>query len=123
MSETVAFWEQVSRQAHQDRGREKRVPLAFPISVCGMDEANHFFSEHTTTDDISEQGCRFRLRIRVNEGDALAIRLLGRGDPRRNSRPLLFEVRWVLPEGDGWLVGTYCLQPRNLWNMTFPEVQ
>ena len=124
MSETVAFWQEVSQQAHLDRRREKRVPLAFPINVCGMDETGHFFSEHTTTDDISEQGCRLRLRKQPHEGDALAIRLMGRDElPHPGNRALLFEVRWVLPDGDGWLVGTYCLQPRNLWNMTFPGIQ
>jgi hypothetical protein len=89
-----------------------------------MDPSGHFFSENTTTHDISEQGCRFRLHTRPQEGDALAVRLMSRDElPHPSNRALLFEVRWVLPDGDGWLVGTFCLQPHNLWNMTFPEIQ
>jgi hypothetical protein len=120
MSETVAYWQEISHETHQDRRKAKRVPLAFPINVCGMDPNGHFFSEDTATHDISEQGCRFHVQRRPQEGDALAIRLMSRdGLPHPENRALLFEVRWVLPDGDGWLVGTFCLQPRNLWNMTF----
>ena len=124
MSETLAFWQETSQEVHRDRRQERRVPLVFPINVSGLDDTGHFFSENSTTHNISEQGCRFRLRRRPQEGDGLAIRLMSRDQfPHPSSRPLLFEVRWILPEGDGWLVGTYCLQPRNLWNMTFPEIQ
>lgn len=124
MSETVAFWQEASQEVHRDRRKETRVPLVFPINVSGIDETSHFFSENTTTHNISEQGCRFHVRTRPQKGDALAIRLLSRNQPgQADTRALLFEVRWVRPEGDGWLVGTYCLQPRNLWNMTFPGIQ
>lgn len=59
MSETVAFWQETSQEVHRDRRRERRVPLVFPINVSGLDETGHFFSEDSTTRNISEPAAAF----------------------------------------------------------------
>ena len=115
----TSFWQEVSNEAHADRRRQKRIAIAFPISISGIDESGHFFSEATSTWDISERGCRFRIRRRVEVGEVVAIRVAGR-KRHESDRALLFEVRWVQAEENGWLAGAECLQSSNLWKMAFP---
>jgi hypothetical protein len=115
------FWLEVSGEANRDRRRDQRVVLVFPLNICGIDAAGHFFSEDTVTNNISEQGCRFQLSRKVEPGDVVAVRISSRNPAERSDdRPTLFEVRWARRDGDGWLLGTVCLQASKLWKMNFP---
>lgn len=118
---STSFWQEASAEANRDRRGEERLALVFPLHVCGIDHAGHFFSEDTITTNISERGCRIHLSRRVEPGDVVAVRFSGRNPAERSDdRPTLFEVRWAKRDGDGWLLGTVCLQARKLWKMNFP---
>ncbi len=114
-------WEELSVEANRDTRREKRVLLVFPIEVCGFNLLGEFFAERTSTDDISESGCQFRLHAELQSGSIVAIRLTTRkGIPFPAHKPRLFQVAWVSREGDSWATGARKLQPGNIWPMAFP---
>ncbi|GEM_PF-1011647 len=119
--ESLTEWEALSREANQDRRKGKRVTLAFPIEISGFDRRGRLFRDSTTTCDISELGCRFRVKTQLERGDVVAIKLIRRTNGQAPERkPLLFQIAWVAREADGWVAGALMLQPDNFWNMTFP---
>ena len=118
---SITDWELWSQEAMTERRKCKRVPLAFPIEVCGFDRTGHLFSERTATYNISDSGCRFPIQTQLERGDVVAIRLLSRqSEPSAQSKALLFQVVWAAREADGWMVGTLQLQPDNIWHVAFP---
>ena len=120
--ESLTDWELLSREVQRDRRKGKRVPLAFPIEVSGFDPTARLFTERTKTTDISEMGCRFRMKAEVSRGDVVAIKLLGRrDDDEPASKPLLFQVAWVRRDPEGWIVGALKLQPEKIWRVVFPQ--
>ncbi len=121
---TLTNWQELSAEVSRDRRKGRRLALVFPIVVSGLDSSGHFFTERTKTMDISETGCRFYLKARLKPGDVLAIRLIRPQDSRPNQeKQFLFEIAWVAPEGDAWVVGAAKLQPENIWHMVFPHSQ
>lgn len=119
--EAQTDWDKLSREVQQDRRRGKRVPLTFSIEVSGFDPTARLFSERTKTSDISEVGCRFRVKTPLSRGDVVAIKLLSRGNEQSPAgKPLLFQIVWVRHDPDGWTVGALKLQPENIWHVTFP---
>ncbi len=121
---TLINWQELSAEVSRDRRKGKRLALVFPIVVSGLDSSWRFFTERTKTVDISETGCRFYLKARPKPGDVVAIRLVSPQDIRPNlEKQFLFEIAWVAPEGDAWVVGASKLQPENIWHMVFPPSQ
>ena len=119
--ESLTDWELLSREVMQDRRKGKRVCLTFPIEVSGFDRSGRLFSERTVTQDISEAGCRFRMKTKAERGDVVAIKLLSRRDgPGPLARPLLFQIMWIKREEEAWIAGALKLQPEDLWHMSFP---
>jgi len=122
--QTALDWEVLSAEAGRDRRKEKRIPLAFPIEVCGFDASGHFFSERTQTTDISEEGCRFCAKAQPEPGEVVAVRLVSRESGTMVPKnPLLFQIAWVAHAENGWVVGAFKLQPENVWNVAFPSAQ
>ncbi len=120
-TEKLTDWDALSQEALRDRRRGKRVPLAFPIEVSGVDPGGRVFCERTATTDVSEEGCRFYLTAQLKRGDVVAIKLLGPGDEKsRASKPLLFQIVWTAREGDRWAAGALKLQPESIWGVGFP---
>ncbi len=119
--ENLTEWAELTKLVMEDRRKGKRVPLAFPIEVSGFDRNGRHFSETTKTFDISEAGCRFHIKERLEPGDVVAIKLITRGNGLAPaSKALLFQIAWVKPETDGWAAGALKLQPENIWHMSFP---
>jgi hypothetical protein len=120
-------WEELSAAANNDRRREQRLRLAFPVEVVGFDSHGAIFSERTVTTDISATGCRLHLKRLPDRNSVLAIRLNSRRDEEAFfDRPLLFEVMWLRREGDGWAVGVAKLAaetPERIWKVSFPSEQ
>ncbi len=104
-----------------DRRSGRRLRLKFSIEVTGLDRAGRLFIERTTTQDISEVGCRFDLYTPVECGNVVAIKLL---PPRKvtlpEQKPLLFEIVWAVSRTRGWTVGTRKLESDNIWKVIFP---
>lgn len=104
-----------------ERRRGKRVPLTFPVEVAGFDRVGRLFSERALTTDISEEGCRIRVRAPLERGDVVAIKLVSQPEGNHTAnKPLLFQIAWVAREKEGWTVGALKLQPENIWHVAFP---
>lgn len=122
MNSAKTNWEELSFEASKDRRRESRLSLSFPIEVCGFNRFGRFFTERTITQDISDGGCKFRLRLEIEKEAVLAIRIITRRNGKEtDSRPALFQVMWVEKRPEGWILGTMKLQPVTLWPVEFPE--
>ncbi len=119
---TQATWEEMSAEANQDRRREKRVALSFPIEVCGLDVEERIFTENCVTTSVSRSGCRLRLKTQPAPGTMVAIKLLhGDASEPDSNRPLMFEIVWIKRDGDGWSAGAHALQKGNHWGIDFPK--
>ena len=115
-------WETLSQEALQDRRRGKRVPLTYSIEVSGFDRGGRLFTERTSTWDVSEDGCCFRVKTPLQRGDVVAINLVSRQHADRAvNRSLLFQIMWTAQERDGWNAGAMKLQPESIWHATFPR--
>jgi len=115
-------WDQLSQLVENDRRKGKRVPLTFPVEVSGLDGAGRLFVEQTTTSEISEWGCRLKLKTRVVRGDVVAVRLLVKVKPSTEaSEPVLFEIAWSEENRGEWLAGARKLQAAELWHVSFPQ--
>ncbi len=117
-------WEQLSAEASDDRRREKRIRLVFPIEVCGFGRKGQFFIEQTATADVSQNGCSFSLKTEVDRGAFVALKLIKRNSAESNTeRPLLFEIARMNPIVNGWVLGAKKLQPENPWCIAFPPAR
>jgi hypothetical protein len=119
--ENPTEWAELTKLAMEERRRGKRVPLAFPIAVSGFDRSGRHFLKTAKTCDISEAGCRFRIKAQLEPGEVVAIQLIARSnDQAPAGKAVLFQIVWVSPHPDCWEVGALQLQPESIWHMSFP---
>ncbi len=117
-----ADWERVNEEATRERRKEPRVALRFHIEVSGFDSEGKFFSEQTTTDDISEHGCRFQLKREVGRNSVVAVRLLRpQGMEEASERLVLFQVARAEKEAARQTLGALKVQSDQMWPVSFPE--
>ncbi len=116
-------WEELGIEANQDRRHESRLPLSIPIQVTGFGTDARFFSELTTTVDISESGCSFRLRGEVSRGSIVAIKVMLREHTKEDSvqRPFLYQIARAVADTNSWVAGAAKLQPESIWLVAFPK--
>lgn len=115
-------WEELGIQANQDRRSESRLPLSIPIEVTGFGADARFFQELTTTVDISESGCCFRLQREVPRGGIVAIKVMLKEYAKDNlARPFLYQIARAVAETKSWVVGASKLQPESIWLVAFPK--
>ncbi|HKF51305.1 MAG TPA: PilZ domain-containing protein [Candidatus Acidoferrales bacterium] len=120
--ETAVNWEELGIEANRDRRRESRIPLAIPIEVTGFDAQGKFFSDATKTVDVSERGCSFRLKQRVERGGIVAIKVVVKNRKQESEqRPFLYQVARATADGDDWIIGAAKLQPESVWYVAFPK--
>ena len=102
--------------------REPRSHAALTFAVCGLASTGRFFVEISSTVNISRSGCCLRLHTRPLADSALALRVVPGGTslPGGTSQ-LLFQLAWLRPEGDGWLVGAFVLGEVDLSRLAFPS--
>lgn len=115
-------WEELGIEANKDGRREARIPLTIPIEVTGFDIDGKFFCEATKTVDVSESGCRFRLKRCLERGGVVAIKVAAK-DRKKSSevRPLLYQIARAAAEGQRWIIGAAKLQPESVWFVAFPK--
>ncbi len=123
MATTPSYWKQLSSLVGEDRRKAKRILLTYPIEVYGFGPSGQFFTERTTTLNVSADGCRFRLKAEVEPGAVVAIRLAGKNSLPLQNDALLYQVMWIEPVEQGREIGAYRLQPGNLWQVHFPDSQ
>lgn len=114
------YWEELNSMIGEDRRRERRIPLTFPVEVNGFDCQGRYFSERTATTDVSEWGCRMQLAADVEPGTVVALRIVSRAPESGVRRALLFQIVWVEFAEGAKMVGAAKLQPENIWRMDFP---
>jgi len=115
-------WEELGIEANQDRRHESRLPLSIPIEVTGFGTDARFFSELTTTIDISESGCSFRLRGEVSRGTIVAIKVMLREYAKEDfARPFLYQIARAVADTNSWIAGAAKLQPESIWLVAFPK--
>jgi hypothetical protein len=106
----------------QSTRRETRSPAKLTFAVCGLAANGKFFVELCTTVNISRSGCCLRLQTHPLTGSALALRAVPGGTslPEGTSQ-LLFQLAWLRPDADGWLIGAFALGEADLCRLAFPS--
>jgi hypothetical protein len=102
--------------------REPRSTAALSFAVCGLASTGRFFVELSHTVNISRSGCSLLLRTRPQMDSALVLRAVPGGTslPDGTSQ-LLFQLAWVRPADDGWLIGAFALSKVDLCRLAFPS--
>ncbi len=96
--------------------REPRIATAMVIEVSGFDAAGCFFTERTSTANVSENGCCFRLNAGVGPNALIALQT-GGGD--LSSRPAFYQVVWRETRNPGALVGAERMHGQSAWRDSF----
>jgi hypothetical protein len=101
---------------------EARSTAALTFAVCGLASSGRFFVELSHTVNISRSGCSLLLRTRPQTDSALVLRAVPGGTslPDGTSQ-LLFQLAWVRPANDGWLIGAFALSKVDLCRLAFPS--
>lgn len=102
--------------------REPRSPAELTFAVCGLAASGRFFVELCSTVNVSRSGCCLMLRTRPQGDSALVLRAVPGGTslPEGTSQ-LLFQLAWVRPAEDGWLIGAFALGKADLRSLAFPS--
>lgn len=102
--------------------REARSSAELTFAVCGLAASGRFFVELCSTVNISRSGCCLRLRTRPQNDSALALRAVPGGTPLpEGTSQLLFQLAWLRPDDDGWLIGAFALGEADLSRLAFPS--
>jgi hypothetical protein len=104
-----------------ERRVERRILANVPVEVTEVDGEGNQITERTFIEDVSDFGCRFSTRGPVQQGDTVAVKLLGpNGKNLPDEEPRLFEVMWVARKVHSSTVGARVLQGEKLANIKFP---
>ncbi len=103
------------------RREERRILVHAPVEVTEIHGEGHHFTERTFIEDVSDFGCRFSARGPVQQGDTVAVKILGpRGNNLPGEEPRLYEIMWVARKERSSTVGARLLQGEKLANIKFP---
>ena len=108
-----------------DRRKEDRAVVEFPIEVSGFDFTGRSHVERTTTRNVADSSCSFNLRMRLEKGMAIGIRVLSAPDGHEaDLTPVLFFVVRVNSIPGEFTVGAVKLAPKAPWKvLSAPERQ
>ena len=100
---------------------EPRSAAALTFAACGLASTGRFFVELCHTVNISRSGCSLLLRTRPQTDSALVLRAVPGGTslPEGTSQ-LLFQLAWMRPADNGWLIGAFALGKIDLCRLAFP---
>lgn len=116
MTETLVGQLEPSIKPNQNKRREPRAIQRIPVEVCGFNRHGRYFSEKTFTIEVSDAGCRLRLRTEVEAQSIVAVRLIRRRMGREiDTPPSLFQVHWLEVQPNGWTLGVSKLQAGGIW--------
>ena len=100
---------------------EPRSTAALTFAVCGLASSGRFFVELSRTVNISRSGCSLLLHTRPQTDSALVLRAVPGGTSLPDgTTQLLFQLAWVRPANDGWLIGAFALSKVDLCRLAFP---
>jgi PilZ domain len=110
--------------APPERRREWRESRRVPVEVSGFDARGRFFTERTSTCDVSDSGCSFLLNYELEKDSAVSVRVVRRRNGMmHDDPPVLFRVAWIRQTHPGWpkwTVACQKMQPVRLWTVGFP---
>jgi hypothetical protein len=90
--------------------------VRFQIETCGLDRAGRFFTERTETSEVSESGCKFRLKTEIAADAIVAVRALtGHDGGAELLRPALFRAVRLERSASGWSIAASKLQQDDPW--------
>jgi hypothetical protein len=116
MIEILADPTELATDTNKDRRRQPRNNTKYPIEVCGFSRQGRYFTERTFTVDVSDGGCRLRLRNEVEKGSVVAIRVITRRHGQESdARPVLFHVNWFQAMSTNCTLGVSKLQAGAPW--------
>jgi hypothetical protein len=111
-----------SEVASVDRRRSRREKRAQEVQVRGFDATGRYFSERTTTKDISEGGCRVTLRTAVTIGTIVRVTILAPAGGSGNGAAAQFEVVWTRQQGSACEIGARLVKGSSPWGPTTESV-
>jgi hypothetical protein len=122
MDQTTPTRTAASSSIVYDRRREPRLPRVVPIGVSGFDSSGQFFTERTSTVDVSSGGCKFGLNVGLGKDSVIAIRVIRLENWMEiNSPPVLFRLAWVQETEQGFVLGAEQLQRDRPWSVHLPQ--
>jgi hypothetical protein len=123
MTETLTSWEELAAETNTDRRHQPRINAKYPIEVCGFSRHGRYFTERTFTMDVSDGGCKLRLRNEIEKGSVVAIRVITRRHGQESdTRPVLFHVNWFQAMSTNWTLGVSKLQAGAPWCASAPQI-
>ena len=115
-------WEILAQQTVDERRKEKRVNLRFPVQVSGFTTTGKLFCKNTYTTDISATGCRVVLDEVVERGDMIGLKLLIKAEAGVPIiKPQMFQILWRARKDNVWMVGALKLTEDKFWQVEFPD--
>jgi PilZ domain len=102
------------------RKEERRILMHVPVEVTKKDGEGHEITERTYIEDVSDFGCRFTARGLVQQGEIIALKIIGpQGNNLPDEEPRLYEIMWVARKERGTTVGARLLQGERRPNTEF----
>ena len=104
-----------------EKRSEERLSVKIAVEITGIDRAGHPLNEQTFVEDVTEHGCRFGARTRLQCGDIVTVKPLEPGMKiLKHEHPQLFEVVWAAYHSKGCTVGTRKVQGEKFATTEFP---
>jgi hypothetical protein len=95
---------------------EPRYAVPIEIEVTGIDRNREAFHECTFTKNVSEWGCAFLLSVELKKDDIISLRVASADQEETEpARQSLFQVVRVTRKENGWLVGTWKMENKDVW--------
>lgn len=107
--------------AHLQERRETRYPVPVDIEVTGIRNGEVFHSR-TVTRNVSDWGCSFVIPFELKPEDIVAIRVVSGSDDPSNTTQSLFQLVRITEDPDGWLIGAWKLDGKNLWGAALERI-
>ncbi len=86
-----------------ERRREWRESRHVPVEVSGFDAHGRFFTERTSTLDVSDSGCCFLLNAEIEKDSVVSVRVIRRRDGLLFADPpVRFRVLSARQSYPGW---------------------
>jgi hypothetical protein len=102
---------------------EPRYAVSIEIEVTGIDQNREAFHERTFTKNVSEWGCAFLLSVELKKDDIILL-WVASTDQKETEPALqsLFQVVRVTREDNGWLVGTWKMEDKDVWGTNLKDM-
>jgi hypothetical protein len=107
--------------AHLQERRETRHDVPLQIDVTGIRNGEVFHSR-TTTRNVSDWGCSFVIPFELKTEDIVAIRIVSESSDAAAVTQSMFQVVRIIKEPEGWLVGAWKLDGKNLWGAALQQM-